>query len=93
MFNEDDSYSDVLRHHNRTLRRVHKNLRSSLKSAREYSDNLFLELCNSDKEAELNFEKLWTLGGFKNVCGPKDYKRIVEVCLTVLGKTSSIDEV
>jgi hypothetical protein len=84
MENLDNEQLEVIRQHNKALRKVHKTLRRALKFAVEYNDNLFLELCNSDKEAELAMEELWARGNFK--CGPRDYRDIVEACLTALAK-------
>jgi len=89
---EDEEHIEAVRRHNKALRKVHKALRNALKDSREYSDNLFLELCNTEvTDAETAMEKLWTLGEMQNICGPRDYETIVEVCLEKLGVTSPID--
>ena len=85
----NDEYNNVVRHHNRALRKVHKHLRRALKNTQEYSDELFLLLC--DKDAEIALEKLWTLGRMEDKCGPRDYDKIVEVCLAALNVTMPID--
>jgi hypothetical protein len=87
----EDERLSVLQQHNRALRIVHRQLRKALKYTVEYNDNLFLELCNSDPEAGLAMEKLWTLGGMQDICGPRDYDKIVEVCLSKMNVTSPID--
>jgi hypothetical protein len=89
MHNEEELA--VVRQHNRALRTVHRQLRRALKYFTEYNDELFLELCNSNKEAELAFEKLWTLGGITE-CGPQDYNKIVEICLSKMNVIIPIDE-
>jgi len=40
---------EVVKRQNQILRKMNQNLRSALKAALEYNDNLFLELC---KESE-----------------------------------------
>ena len=89
---EDIEEVEVLRHHNRALRRVHKKLRSAQKIDHEYSDMLFLELCNTDTAAQTAMEKLWTLGGVSDKCGPQDYNKIVELLLEKLNVTIPIDQ-
>ena len=89
--NEDLQEVEVLRHHNRALRRVHKKLRSAQKIDREYSDMLFMELCNTSTAAQAAMEKLWTLGGVSDECGPQDYDKIVELLLEKLNVTNPID--
>ncbi len=79
---EDDEHLEVVRHHNRVQRRVNSALRRALRYTVEYNDNLFKELCNQDKDAELAMEKLWTFGKFQ--CDPKNYDFIVEMCLRAL---------
>jgi len=81
---EDVQEITVLRHHNRALRKVHKQLRKAQKADQEYSDLLFQELCSSNKEAEVAMGELWARGGFN--CGPRDYEFIVETCLDALAK-------
>jgi hypothetical protein len=83
-FEEDEEHNSVLQKHNRVLRKVNKVLRNSHKVTKDYNDALFRELCETDKEAELAMEKLWTLGGFELICGPKDYNTVVETCLAAL---------
>ena len=89
-YEEDDEQIDVVRHHNRVQRRVNSSLRRALKYSVEYNDNLFMELCNSDsdKEAKLAMEKLWTLGKFQ--CGPQDYDFIVEMCIRALEDSETL---
>lgn len=84
-WNDDNEHLMVVRKTNRVLRRVNQALRSANKTNKEYSDALFLELCEVDKEAELAMEKLWTLGNFS--CDPRDYNTIVETCLKALSQT------
>ena len=88
----EDSYIEVVRHHNRVLRKVHKTLRNALKLQQDKADSNFIEICETKTEAELALEKLWTLGEFE--CGPLDYEYIVERCLEVvrLGKTNPLDQ-
>lgn len=46
--NDNAELIELLRKQNKSLRRVNKHLRRALKESREYSDSLFLELCDSD---------------------------------------------
>jgi hypothetical protein len=87
---EDEDELQVVRHHNRVVRKVNKLLRTAQKKAQEDMDNMFLELCSMDMEAELAMEKLRTLGQIE--CGPRDYDKIVEVCLAALNVTKPIDQ-
>lgn len=89
---EDSEEVNVVRHHNRALRRVNKKLRSAQKLDQEYSDLLFLELCNTDTAAREAMEKLWTLGGLTDKCGPQDYDMIVALLLEKLNVTIPIDQ-
>ena len=88
----DNELDQVLRRQNRALRIVQRQLRRALKNMIEYSDNLFLELCDTDKEAERAMEKLWTLGGLSDKCGPRNYDKIVELLLEKLNVTIPIDQ-
>jgi len=36
-------------------------------------------------------EKLWALGGMQETCGPRDYHKIVEICLSKMNVTIPID--
>jgi hypothetical protein len=87
----EDERLAVVQRHNRALRSVHRQLRRALKYVTEYNDNLFLELCNGNPEAGLAMEKLWALGGMQEICGPQDYDKIVEVCLSKMNVTIPID--
>jgi len=80
----------ILRRHNRALRSVNKSLRKLRNHSQEHTDEIFLALCDSDKEAELAMEKLRTLGEFD--CDPGDYDFVVAGCLDALGKTQAIDQ-
>jgi len=44
---EDQEVIAVIRRQNRALRKVNKVLRKALKANQEYSDELFVELCNT----------------------------------------------
>jgi hypothetical protein len=88
----DNEYIAVVRRQNRTLRKIHKILRSALKSSKVYSDQLFLELCEHDSEARIALEKLWALGGMQEICDPLDYNKVVEVCIQKMNVTSPIDQ-
>lgn len=89
---EDLEHIDVLRRQNKALRKINKILRGALKTSKEYSDELFMVLCDSDEDADIALEKLWTLGGFSEICGPRDYHKIVEVCLSKMNVTIPIDQ-
>lgn len=54
--NEDMEQIELLRKHNRALRKINSLLRKALQESREYSDNLFLELCNTTSEKQETFE-------------------------------------
>jgi hypothetical protein len=69
---------------------VNKNLRRTLKTHQSTADSNFQELCETETEAELALEKLWTLGELD--CGPLDYDSIVVQCLDALGKTQAMDQ-
>ena len=89
--NDNDEYIEVVRRQNKVLRRTHSILRRNLQKSKLYSDELFLQLCESNKsDAEIAMEKLWTLGGFENQCGPEDYNYIVASCLDSLNKATAI---
>ena len=49
----DNERVEVLKRQNQVLRRMNRNLRSALKSAMDYNDHLFIELCNSYVEAHI----------------------------------------
>ncbi len=87
-WNDDNERELVIKNHNRVLRRVNKALRKSNETVNEYSDSLFAELCNSNTEAELAMEKLWTLGEFQ--CDPRNYDFIVEMCLRALEDSETL---
>jgi hypothetical protein len=91
MFNEDEEILHVVRRHNRILRKVHKVLRRNLQQKQEHADNIFVELC-SNNEAQLAMEKLWALGGIQDICGPQDYDKIVDTCLSRLNVVIPIDQ-
>ncbi len=86
--NYEEEQIAILRKHNRALRSVHKQLRRALNHVTSYSDELFLELCDSGNESDIAFEKLWALGRFD--CGPKDYTYIVEHCLEAIRQVKPI---
>ena len=88
----DNEYIAVVRKHNRALRKVHKILRSALKTSKDYADQLFLELCEYDSEAKQALEKLWTLGEMQDICDSQDYEKIVEVAINKMQATSPIDQ-
>lgn len=76
---------NVVRKHNRMLRRIVGNLRRSVQRNAVSADNLFAALCDTDPAAELAMRELWEKGGFENACSPRDYDHIVDVCLRALG--------
>jgi hypothetical protein len=88
----EEEHVNVLQRHNKALRTVHKQLRRAILYLTEYNDNLFLELCNINPEAGAAMEKLWTLGGVSDKCGPQDYDKIVELLLEKLNVTNPIDQ-
>ena len=77
----EDSYIEVVRHHNRVLRKVHKTLRNALKLQQEKADSNFIEICETKTEAELALEKLWAFGGF---FGPLDLEILVDSYLEAM---------
>ena len=77
----EDSYIEVVRHHNLVLRKVHKTLRNALKLQQEKADSNFIEICETKTEEQLAVEKLWTFGGFN---GPLDLDVLVDTCLELL---------
>jgi len=72
----------VVRRHNRALRTVNQKLRKNLAVSKAEADEIFLALCDTDKSAELAFEKLRTLAGL--TCGPRDYDTIVAMAVEAL---------
>lgn len=86
---QDDNVEslEVLRHHNRVLRKSNKSLRSIRSHFQNHADELFLELCNADSDAQIALEKIRTLGGIE--CGSGDYQMIVDSCLKAL---SALDQ-
>lgn len=82
----------VLRHNNKAQRSVNRQLRRAIKHFQNHTDELFLELCDTDKEAEVAMEKLWTLGGFN--CGPRDYDYMIDRCVdavSALAASNALD--
>ena len=75
----EDDHLSVVRHHNRVLRKVHKTLRRTIREQKEQADANFLKICETQTEAELAMEKLWTLG--KLNCDPSDYESIIDILL------------
>lgn len=65
-----------LRRTNKILRTVNSALRAKLQAAMEEKDELFLELCRTDKAAEVAMGELWGSAEFD--CGPEDYDYMVE---------------
>ena len=76
---ENDEHISVLRHHNRAQRSVNRQLRRALKRHQDNADAVFLDICETQTEAELAMEKLWTLG--KLNCDPSDYESIIDILL------------
>ncbi len=83
-FNEDEELTSVVRHHNRTLRKVNKALRTAHRLTQEYNDSLFTELCDSSTEAERALRRLWEEGGLESLCSPEDYDTIVNTAIKAL---------
>lgn len=79
---EDNELLEVVRRQNRALRKIHKVLRSAVKSSKEYSDELFTELCNLDHPAIEALERIRFEGDLK--CEPDDYEYIIFECLQAL---------
>lgn len=52
--NDNAELIELLRKQNRSLRKVNRYLRKALKEAREYSDSLFLELCDNELKEGLS---------------------------------------
>ena len=75
----EDDHLSVVRHHNRVLRKVHKTLRRTIREQKEQADSNFIKICETQTEAELAMEKLWTLG--KLNCDPSDYESIIDILL------------
>ena len=87
---EDEEEVEVLRHHNRAQRSVNKQLRRAVKHFQNHTDELFLELCDSDTESQLALEKIRTFGGLE--CGPSDYSYIVDSSVRALQELSAINQ-
>lgn len=81
MFEEEEQIQ-VIRKNNRALRKVHKHLRRALKFSREYNDNLFLELCESDSLAQEALDRIRIEGNID--CDSDDYEYIIFECLKAL---------
>lgn len=78
----DDEHVSVIRHQNRTLRKVHKTLRRAVKEAQEKADENFAQICEVKTEAELAIEELRMRGELE--CSPEDYHMIVELAVEAL---------
>lgn len=74
--NDDLEFTEVVRRHNRVLRRLVGNLRRNVQRRGEVADNLFVALCETNPAAELAMRELWESGEF--TCGPQDYDEIVK---------------
>lgn len=73
---------DVVRKHNRVLRRVVSKLRKSIERHRHTEDKLFRALCDTNPAAEEAMRELWESGQF--TCGPQDYNQIIEQAVAAL---------
>ena len=82
MAETDNEYVEVVRKNNRVLRNVHKRLRRTLKQVREYADNLFIELVESDRDSHEALERIRVEGNID--CDPDDYEYIIFECLRAL---------
>ena len=87
MAEKEDDHLSVVRHHNRVLRKVHKTLRRTIREQKEQADENFLNICETQTDAESALEKLWTFGGFR---GPLDYEFLVEMCLRALEDSEAL---
>jgi hypothetical protein len=77
----EDEHMEVVRHHNRVLRKVNHKLRNTARIQKEQADENFLRICEIKTEEQLAVEKLWTFGGFN---GPLDLDILVDTCLQLL---------
>ena len=86
MNQEQELHDDrsVTRLHNRALRSVNRGLRRLTERLQAHSDDLFIELCNTDVAAQYAMRRLWEEGGFQPPCGPEDYDEIVETSIRAL---------
>ena len=87
---EEAEEVEVLRHHNRAQRSVNRHLRRAVKHFQNHTDELFLELCDSDTEAQIALEKIRTFGGLE--CDSGDYSFIVDSSVRALQELSAIDQ-
>lgn len=79
---DEIEYADVIRRQNRALRKIHKILRHALKDSRQYSDDLFKELCDVDSRAIEALDRIRTEGNIQ--CDSDDYEFIIFECLAAL---------
>lgn len=82
VYEEEEDRIAVVKRHNKVLRKIHRQLRNTLRFTIQHSDNLFMELCNTSKEAEFALEELRLRGEMD--CSPQDYSRIVELAVEAL---------
>ena len=69
MESHDNEYYEVLKRQNKVLRRVNGILRKALSNSREYSDILFLELCDEstfEDTETFDVQKLLTMVDYRS---------------------------
>ena|ERR1022692_828067 len=82
MIYEDDEHIDVVRHHNRILRKANKALRNTHNKLQEQADENFKQVCETQTESDHAIEELWMRGELE--CSPQDYSTIVELAVEAL---------
>jgi hypothetical protein len=88
-FDEINDEHDVVRGHNRVLRRVVSLLRKRVRHGDERADEIFLALCDTNPAAEQAMGELWGSGEFD--CGPQDYSYMIERSIEAVRKLNKIE--
>lgn len=85
----NDETQDVVRRHNRILRRITKILRRRIVHGAAYTDEVFTALCETNPAAEQAMRELWGSGEFD--CGPQDYEFLVKHSIYAVRKLNEIE--
>lgn len=75
-FDETNDEHDVVRRHNRVLRRIVSILRKRVRHGDERTDEIFTALCDTNPSAEVAMRELWE--NTAQVYDPQDYDSVVK---------------